>query len=82
MISKMKHLVIPALLAGAVCLPLPGADWPQYRGPNHDGTSPEKISLKWPESGPRQVWKTPLKNGFSSFTVGGGKAYTLVTRGL
>jgi outer membrane protein assembly factor BamB len=80
MISKMKHLVIPALLAGAVCLPLSGADWPQYRGPNHDGTSPEKISLQWPESGPRQVWKTPLKNGFSSFTVGGGKAYTLVTR--
>ena len=77
---KMKHVIIPALLAGAVCLPLLGADWPQYRGPNHDGTSPEKIPSTWPAGGPRQIWKTPLNNGFSSFTVGDGKAYTMVTR--
>ena len=44
MCIEMKYLIIPALWAGAVCLPLSGADWPQYRGPNHDGTSPEKIS--------------------------------------
>jgi outer membrane protein assembly factor BamB len=77
---KMKHVILPALLAGVSCLPLLGADWPQYRGPNHDGTSPEKIALQWPAGGLRQVWKTPLKNGFSSFTLGEGKAYTLVTR--
>jgi outer membrane protein assembly factor BamB len=76
----MKHVIIPALLAGAICLPVSGADWPQYRGPNHDGTSPEKIPTTWPASGLRQVWKTPLNNGFSSFTLGDGKVYTQVTR--
>jgi outer membrane protein assembly factor BamB len=76
----MKTTIFPILLAGAINLTLQGADWPQYRGPNHDGVSPEQIPLKWPASGPRAVWKTPLKNGFSSFTLGGGKAYTIVTR--
>ena len=76
----MKTSFLPILLAGAVGLSLHGADWPQYRGPNHDGTSPERVPLKWPDSGLRQIWKTPLRNGFSSITLGDGKAFTLVTR--
>lgn len=67
-------------MAGSFCLAALGGDWPQYRGPNHDGSSPENIPTKWPESGLTQVWKTPLRNGFSSFTLGSGKVYTLVTR--
>ena len=57
------------------------ADWPQFRGPNLDSTSPEKLlTKKWPANGPRILWKTPLTDGFSSFTVSGGKAFTLVQR--
>ncbi len=52
-------------------------DWPQYRGPNHDGTSPEKIRTSWGEL--RTVWKTPMHDGFSAITVADGKAFTLVT---
>src|SRR5258708_14329529 len=67
------------LLAGPLLAP--AADWPEYRGPDHDGTSPERGLLKqWPAGGPRQLWKTPLTDGFSSFTVSGGKAFTLVQR--
>ena len=77
---KMNNFTLPVLLAVLASLPARGADWPQYRGPNHDGASPEKIPVKWPESGLRQIWKTPLNKGFSSFVLGGGKAYTLVTR--
>jgi len=80
MLINMKKVIVQILLAGAVCLPLSGADWPQYRGPNHDGTSAEKFPAQWPAGGLRQIWKTPLHNGFSAFTVGDGKAYTLVTR--
>lgn len=58
------------------------ADWPEYRGPNHDGTTTEKIALKWPATGPAVVWKTPASDGFSSFAVAGGKAYTIVSRKL
>ncbi|MBL9167586.1 MAG: PQQ-binding-like beta-propeller repeat protein [Verrucomicrobiales bacterium] len=58
------------------------SDWPQYRGRHLDGSTTEKISKSWPSSGLRAVWKTPLNSGFSSFTTGGGKAYTLVTKSV
>ena len=59
-----------------------GASWPQYRGPNANGTTSEKIQATWPDSGPRRVWRTPLNAGFSSFAVAGGKACTLVSRNI
>lgn len=55
-------------------------DWTQYRGPNHDGSSPEKIATSWPAGGPRRLWKVPLTDGFSSFATGDNKAFTLVER--
>src|SRR5437660_12572486 len=59
------------------------ADWPQYRGPNYDGSSPETgILKKWPSEGPRQVWKKPVNVGFSSFAISGGKAFTLEQRNI
>ncbi|MCX6897615.1 MAG: PQQ-binding-like beta-propeller repeat protein [Verrucomicrobia bacterium] len=53
-----------------------GGDWPQYRGANHDGICTEKILATWVT--PRAVWKAPTPGGFSCFSVGGGRAYTLV----
>ncbi len=58
------------------------SDWPGYRGPNHDGTSTDRILKSWPADGPLCLWKVPLTNGFSSFAVTQGKAYTLVTRSI
>ena len=56
------------------------ADWPQYRGPSANGTTSEKIQASWPATGPKQVWKTPMTDGFSTFAVADGKAYTLISR--
>lgn len=58
------------------------ADWPQYRGPNHDGISTESLSLPWPAAGPKVIWRTPTKNGFSSFAVADGKVFTQVNRDM
>jgi outer membrane protein assembly factor BamB len=58
------------------------ADWPQYRGPNANGVTSEKIRTTWPDSGPRQVWKAPVNAGFSTFAVSGNKAVTVVSRSL
>ena len=58
------------------------ADWPQYRGPNANGVTSEKIQKTWPGDGPRQLWKTPLNTGFSTFAVAGGKTFTLVSRDI
>lgn len=56
------------------------AEWPNYRGPTHDGKSTEKMQSVWPSNGFQPIWKTPTPNGFSSFSVGGRYAFTLVGR--
>src|SRR5882672_6057956 len=72
-----------SLIFGGCAIAAFAADWPQYRGPASDGSSPEKgILKKWPSEGPRQLWKRPLQLGFSSFAVAGGKAFTLEQRYL
>ena len=53
-----------------------GADWTEYRGPRHDGSTPEKIATTWPASGPKVLWKVPSSAGFSSFAVAGGRCFT------
>jgi outer membrane protein assembly factor BamB len=79
MIIKFKTATLAALGATLFSSHVQAVDWTQFRGPNHDGTSPEKILTTWPPTGLRQIWKTPLQDGFSALTVGGGKAFTLVT---
>jgi outer membrane protein assembly factor BamB len=59
---------------------LHAGDWPQYRGPNHDGISTELIRTNWSEAAPRPIWKVPLDPGLSSLSVSGGRAFTLVRR--
>jgi len=84
-ISGVNNSLRRVAFAVVVVVVLPGfatfaADWPQYRGPNLNGTTTERILKTWPSDGPRQVWKTPLNGGFSGFAVAGGKAFTLVLR--
>jgi outer membrane protein assembly factor BamB len=57
------------------------ADWTQYRGQNHNGIATESLGISTlPKEGPPCLWKVPTPNGFSSFTIAGGKAFTLVQR--
>src|SRR4030095_15392772 len=65
-------LAVTSLLA-------PAADWPQYRGPAGNGTTPDKISTNW-SGGPRVLWKVPGGTGFSSFAVAGNRCFTLEGR--
>lgn len=59
-----------------------GADWPQFRGPNRDGISPEAAVLKsWPASGPKVLWKAPLGEGYSQVVSAKGRLYTLAQQG-
>jgi outer membrane protein assembly factor BamB len=67
---------LPLLIATP--LALHAADWPQYRGASGDGVSPE--ILKWGQAGLKSVWKTPSGGGFSSYSVAGGKVFTLALR--
>src|SRR5262249_49197399 len=59
--------------------PVLSGDWPQWRGPNRDGVSPETgLLTNWPPDGPRVLWRKPLDCGFSSLAVVGGRLYTMV----
>lgn len=70
-------LFLPAALNAAKKASV--AEWPQWRGPNRDGISPETDLLdKWPDNGPPLAWKTTgLGDGFSSVAVVEGKVFTL-----
>ena len=63
--DRMKKCIL--LLA----LPLLATDWPQWRGVERNGISPETGLLKsWPAGGPPLVWKaTGLGEGYSDVSV-------------
>jgi outer membrane protein assembly factor BamB len=54
-------------------------DWPQWRGPNRDGYSPDKGLLKeWPTDGPALVWKaTGLGIGYTNVSVVGKRIFAM-----
>jgi len=82
----MKTKTLPATLsfslATLAAFALQAADWPQYRGPAVDGSSPESIQTTWPADGPRVVWKAKLGPSFGSFAVSGGKAFCFIQRSM
>jgi len=56
---------------------LRAADWPNYRGPDHNGISKETgWTAQWPANGPKVLWKAKVGFGFATFTVANGRAYT------
>lgn len=50
-------------------------DWPQWRGPDRSNVSPSKIKLldKWPDGGPKRLWRSEKLPGGS--TVKGGRPW-------
>jgi outer membrane protein assembly factor BamB len=61
---------------------LQAANWPQYRGPDHNGITPEPVAHRWPVAGPESLWSVPAPGGFSSFSILNGRAVTLITRSV
>ena len=78
----MNRLISTLAVCAFLCATssLFSADWPQYRGPKHDGSTPEKIATTWPQEGPQQLWKALLGDSFGSFAVSGGKAICFIQR--
>ena len=57
---------------------LPGL-WPQFRGPNRDGISPETTPLarSWDAAGPRQLWAVDCGEGYAGAVVREGRVYLM-----
>jgi len=54
-------------------------DWPNWRGPAHNGISEESgLDLDWPEDGPELLWQVDgCGKGYSSVAVADGKIFTI-----
>lgn len=74
--SRITYAILTAALTTG---PATANDWPQWRGPNRDGHSPETGLLQsWPPSGPPVVWKsTNLGSGYSTVTISNNRIFTL-----
>jgi hypothetical protein len=59
------------------------SDWPQWRGPERNGISPEKGLLKqWPKEGPKLLWReNDIGDGYSTPAVVGTRLYLMSNRG-
>jgi outer membrane protein assembly factor BamB len=60
------------------------SDWPQWRGPERDGTSKETGLLKqWPAGGPKLLWQVnDIGDGYSTPIVVGSRLYVMSNRGM
>lgn len=69
---------LAGVILGAMASPA-HADWPNFRGPNHDGISDERgLKTAWTETLPA-VWEREIGSAFSSFAAVGDRIYTCGT---
>jgi outer membrane protein assembly factor BamB len=73
--------VIVMLTAALCAVTAAGQDWPNWRGPNHDGISAETgLKTQW-DSPPPITWQREIGSGFSAITCVGGRVFTCGTQG-
>ena len=91
----MKSLIVATVAALCFCFSVVtvtrsagiGAsteDWPQWRGPQRNGTSSETGLLKqWPAGGPKLLWQVnDIGDGYSTPVVVGNRIYLMSNRDL
>jgi len=67
---------LAAVIALATTMVPCRADWPNFRGPNHDGISTETgLKTQWRSTLPL-VWERELGSAFTSFSIVGDRLFT------
>jgi len=57
-------------------------DYPQFMGPNRNGTVPQlPLARDWTAQPPERLWRQPVGPGWSGFAVAGNRAVTQEQRG-
>ena len=79
---KTTTILIASFLLVNTALADPGADWPQWRGPDRNGVIRDSPPIldRWPEDGPRLVWHVKdipsggegAQTGHAALGIGGG----------
>ena len=80
--KKSAHRMALISVWLACCLPAIAADWPNFRGPDHNGISQETAwRADWGDAVPKTLWKTSVGMGSSSVVIAEGRAYTMGNHG-
>ena len=59
-----------------------GADWPQFRGANHDAISTDRLNPQWTGAVTNPVWRVVVTNCLGSLAVSGGRVFTQTRRAV
>ncbi len=66
----MRTIITPLFLAALGVADAVAQDWPQFLGPNRDGTyTGPALSTSWPASGPPRLWTRQIGAGFAGPAV-------------
>jgi outer membrane protein assembly factor BamB len=76
-------LLVVSFMAGGSSQEPAAGDWPQWRGPNRDGISPETgLAQQWPPNGPPVAWQAPgLGGGYGAVAIKGTRVFVQGLRG-
>lgn len=69
----MKIALLTTLLVSSAL----SQEWPQYLGPNGDGTAEGQIPASVQKDGPKTLWTAKIGKGCSSFAISHGRAITV-----
>jgi outer membrane protein assembly factor BamB len=78
----LSTLALLATSGGSTGAQVAGGGWPQWGGPTRSfRVDSVRIERSWPENGPRERWRRPLGEGYSSILVDGNALVTMYRRG-
>ncbi len=81
--ARMQQILLCGLICSFFALGnfVFGDDWPQFLGPHRTGVSGEQGLLdKWPNGGPKEVWRASGGVGMSGLAISRGRLVTLVQK--
>ncbi len=75
-VSAWPGVILSILLLSSVAAR--GDDWPQWLGPQRDAVWRETgILEKFPEGGPKVLWRVPVNGGYTGPAVVGGRVFLM-----
>ena len=78
----VRSLAVVTALALGFPVAVAAEDWLQWGGPSGDFVvAAGALAESWPEDGPKQLWKRPLGEGYSSILVSKGRLFTMYRTG-
>lgn len=78
----MPRFLCLLILLGSGIHHLPADDWPQWMGPARDGVWREGgFAEKFPDGGPRIVWRKPAGAGYAGPAVADGRVFLMEREG-